>query len=750
MSTAQQSTVPSMSASTTLRGAIEKALAVSLTSLGLQPPASIVLEQPAESDRGDLASPIAMQLIRTLTPEQRAQFSSPLQLASAIVRACEMGEGVESMEAVAPGFINIRYSQRALLSEALRLASAGKGEGATGNQVSGEQAADNHASTEKAPTEQAPTNQALAEPASISQPISTQLPTSQVIIEYVSPNTNKPLHIGHLRNAAIGWSLDQLLTAGGAQVHKAIIFNDRGRHIMKSCWGYLAAGRLDADWKDQVLSGELSPELIDRISARIGTNSTITTSATISANATPTITTPAIPTDSTNSTIPTDSTSAPSYEPQPAPFSWQSAVSEWCITPDQWLSPEAMTEARLRKNDHFIGFWYQLSEHFAEQAEVNEQWSQMLQCWEDENHPHHQELRKIWSRMNEWFYQGFEKTRQRFGFGFDPDQVSYESAIYQKGKELVVAAADQGILERLPDGAVVARLESVGLPDKILLRSDGTGIYMTFDIELTRQRTSTNADKLIWIVGDDQKLSFQQLFAITEMLGFGTKDRYHHLAHGMVRLPEGKMSSRKGRVLYADDILDLAVQQATTIMRETGSTERLETAEFDRVAEAVGIGAVKWTMLSVDPLSEITFDIASSVSFKGYAGPYVQYTYARCQSVLRLSDRSHSSDFDIVRNILSQSKNIELESAEIAILRNLFTYYEIVRYSAETRSPHVLCNYLYELCQRFNTFYAVCPILSDASLSEERKELRLVLTSATAQVLRQGLELLGIEVVERM
>lgn len=698
----------SATGSATVRTALVQLLAQAVETVGIAVSAPIVVEQPAEPERGDLASPAALQLIRTLTPEQRRKFHSPLELARQLADELRvllaapdsalLNKAIAAVEVAPPGFINVRYSQQFLLQQALTLA---------GGQEAGK------ANKTDQPTE-LPTRAV------------DDMADQRVVIEYVSPNTNKPLHIGHLRNAALGWSLSKLLAADGAQVQRAIIFNDRGLHIMKSCWGYLAAGRHDALWSEALREGMLP------------------SSASSSTNPPAVVSSPATPSES--------SASNPfaTYESLTTTLDWQAAVRAWHTSPDQWLRPEDMTESRLRKSDHFIGFWYQLADRSAETEVVASQWSAMLQCWEDPTHEQHAPLRALWQTMNDWFYAGFEQTRQRFGFGFDENDVSYESQIYQKGKDLVVAAADQGIFERLPDGAITARLEGAGLPDKILLRRDGTGIYMTFDIELTRQRTAGNAQQLIWIVGEDQKLYFQQLFTVAQQLGYGEVDRYYHLAYALVYLPSGKMSSRKGLVLYADDILELAVQRARTIMEETGSKDHLAPEEFAHVAEAVGIGAVKWTMLSVDPLSKITFDVATSVSFTGFAGPYVQYTHARACSVLRHAESSIAIDFDLLKNVLIENTELQLNEAEIDIVRNLCTYYEIVRRSAQTRAPHLLCNYLYELCQRFNTLYASSPIASDATLNPTTKQLRLMLTKAVVRVLAEGLELLGLTAVQRM
>ncbi len=256
------------------------------------------------------------------------------------------------------------------------------------------------------------------------------------------------------------------------------------------------------------------------------------------------------------------------------------------------------------------------------------------------------------------------------------------------------------------------------------------------------------------MVGADQKLYFQQLFAVAQLLGFGQTDKYTHVAHGMVRLPEGKMSSRKGIVVYADDLLDLAVEKAVEVMESTTLKKELSEAEFRQIAQAVGIGAVKWTMLSVDATSDITFNLEESVNFKGFAGPYVQYTYARARSILAKAVESNVAvPLDTFNDILHQadggSQNTEINVQTKDILRNLFTYYEIVRHSAEANSPHHLCIYLYELCQRFNAFYASQSVLGEG-ISETERGRRLIIVTTVSTVLKQGLELLGLQAVERM
>jgi arginyl-tRNA synthetase len=273
---------------------------------------------------------------------------------------------------------------------------------------------------------------------------------------------------------------------------------------------------------------------------------------------------------------------------------------------------------------------------------------------------------------------------------------------------------------------------------------------MTFDIELTRQRSLKKADRLIWVVGVDQKLYFQQLFAVCEMLGYGQRSDFHHFAYGMVRLPQGKMSSRKGTVVYADDLIEAAQDQAETAMDETNVAKTFTPEEKKKVISAVGVGAVKWTMLSQDPESEITFNLQESVSFKGFAGPYIQYTMARSHSVLEKAQNGYiNKPIDTLLNILIDKK-ASTSKEESDLLRNLIKYFDMVKRSANNYTPHLLCVYLFELSQSFNAFYAACPILTKDAEAQSQMEQRLVLTMAVEKVLQRGLELLGITTVQKM
>lgn len=638
------------SASQVIISGIEEAI----SALNLEWSKPISVEYPSNQDFGDYASSVALSIFSQLKSENSeatTRWKSPRELAEAIaqhistVHSDEQGqeELFSKIEVAGPGFINFTLNQQFLFTQAQRLIAL-RG---------------------KLPKE--------------------SKSAGSIIIEYLSPNTNKPLHIGHLRNGALGLAIGRLMEENGWTVHFAAINNDRGLHIMKSVWSYLVSGR----------------------------------------------------TQQSNS--------------NPAETNWQQALKDWIQSNDQWMKPDDMPQEKLKKPDHFVGYWYTKADKEAENPKVQETWSQMLQTWEQPDKELHAELRQLWQTMNNWFYEGFKQTAAELGITFDPKYVSYESQIFEAGRQIVIDGVEKGIFKKLPDGAVKVELEEkYKLPDKILLRKDGTGIYMTFDIELTRQRSQLDVDKLMWVVGVDQKLYFQQLFAVCEMLGYGQRSDFHHYAYGMVRLPEGKMSSRKGTVVYADDLIEAAQDQAAQVMDATHVAKSFHPQERLKVMRAVGIGAVKWTMLSQDPVSEITFNLEESVSFKGFAGPYIQYTAARCHSVLEKAQNGYiKKPIDTLLNLLIDL-NDSLDKEEVDLLRNLIKYFDTVKRAAENMAPHQLCVYLFELSQVFNAFYAACPILSEDEQQQAQMERRLVLTQAVETALNKGLTLLGITPVEKM
>ena len=631
---------------------LKKLISTAIENLGLDSNSQLSIGYPSHPKFGDYASSVAMSTFSTLNSrndELSTKWQSPRALAEEIVTEINKITSsstefklLSKIEVAGPGFINFTLHPEYLFEHAKNVISS------------------------KAKLPQASES------------------AGTIIIEYLSPNTNKPLHIGHLRNGALGLAIGRLLEENGWTVHFAAINNDRGLHIMKSVWSYLVSGRKSDS----------------------GTNSK---------------------------------------------DSWKEVLAQWNADPTQWLDPKDMSDQNLHKRDHFVGYWYMQADKDVENPQVQEVWSQMLQTWEHADTPEHAQLRKLWQQMNNWFYEGFKQTAATLGITFDEKYISYESEIFEAGRQIVIDGVEKGIFKKLSDGAVKVELEEkYSLPDKILLRKDGTGIYMTFDIELTRQRSEAGADRLMWVVGVDQKLYFQQLFAVSELLGFGQRSDFHHFAYGMVRLPEGKMSSRKGTVVYADDLIQAAQEQAQKAMEETNIAKTFSEAERAHVIEAVGIGAVKWTMLSQDPVSEITFDLEESVSFKGFAGPYIQYTAARCHSVLEKAQNGYiTKPFDTLLNLMISS-NDELMSEDVDLLRNLIKYFDIVERSAENYTPHLLCLYLFEVSQAFNAFYAACPILSNEASEKEVMERRLVLTKAVETVLNRGLGLLGITAVTKM
>ncbi len=601
---------------------------------------------------GDYSSNVAMILFadvkKTGDPKGVVTFSNPRELAQLLVDQLQkrLPATISKIEIAGPGFINFYLDQSYFLSELEYILEQGEKYGVR-------------------PKEKAET----------------------IYIEYPGPNTNKPLHVGHLRNSITGLSLVGLLTAGGEHVVSTNINNDRGIANIKGMWGYLAAGR------------EITKE----------------------------------------------QASAPTTVSM-QPIDWKATLAEWVQQPSIWIQPEQFKI----KSDHWVGVFYIIGDNAYETHEsVKETMAEMLLAWESGD----EQVRKLWQYMNDWFYEGSGRTLQRLGMGSSLQE--YESQLYADGKNIIVAAANGELdgrekgkisqhFKHLDNGAIQAILEPFGLPNKILVRGDGTAIYMTFDIELTRKRTQTyGMDRGIWVVGADQELHFKQLFTICEFLGYGKKEQWRHYGYGMVILPEGKMSSRKGRVVFADDVLEMAVEKAQQAMAESNVAKDISQAERDQIAEKVGIGAVKYAILSYGAQSEIKFDVNSAVSFEGKSGPYIQYTYARCQSVLRKAgidsdNNSGSKDAEIMAG--------DLNTEERALARILSLYPEVLQRAANELAPHLLCTYAYEVAQIFNFFYHEHTILNE----EKQRAVRLALTQATAIVLKNALGVLTIEMPERM
>lgn len=478
-----------------------------------------------------------------------------------------------------------------------------------------------------------------------------------VMVEYSSPNTNKPLHLGHVRNNLLGYSLAKILEACGNRVVKTNIVNDRGIHICKSM------------------------------------------------------------------------------------LAWQ-----------KWGNG-ATPESTGKKGDHLIGdFYVEFDKHYkAELKTLKEQGMsdeeaekastlmaearQMLVKWE-QNDP---EIRNLWATMNSWVYAGFDETYKRMGVDFD--KIYYESQTYLEGKEKVLEGLDKGIMYRKDDGSVWADLTNNGLDHKLLLRADGTSVYMTQDIGTAKLRYQDYPiSKMIYVVGNEQNYHFQVLSLLLDKLGFEWGKSLVHFSYGMVELPNGKMKSREGTVVDADDLMDAMVEDARKVSDELGKLDGLSADEAANVAETVGVGALKYFLLKVDPRKNITFNPAESIDFNGNTGPFIQYTYARIRSVMR-----KAADAGMT---IGDYSTVEPGEREIALIQRLADYPSVVQEAGRTYSPALIANYTYDLVKEYNQFYHDCSILREEDSA--KRSLRLALSEATASTVRSALNLLGIGVVERM
>ena len=479
-----------------------------------------------------------------------------------------------------------------------------------------------------------------------------------MMVEYSSPNTNKPLHLGHVRNNLLGYSIAQIQEANGWKVVKTNIVNDRGIHICKSMLAWLKYG-----------NGE---------------------------------------------------------------------------TP----------ESSGKKGDHLIGDYYvrfdkeykkQIAELMAagkdeetakREAPLMLEAQELLRKWEA-NDP---EVRALWAKMNEWVYAGFDETYQRMGVSFD--KIYYESNTYLEGKSEVEKGLAAGVFYRREDGSVWADLTKDGLDEKLLLRSDGTSVYMTQDIGTAKLRFQDYPiDKMVYVVGNEQEYHFKVLSILLDRLGFPFGKELVHFSYGMVELPNGKMKSREGTVVDADDLMDKMVEDAKEISKDKVNTlQGITEDEANEIARKVGLGALKYFILKVDPRKNMLFNPAESIDFNGNTGPFIQYTYARIRSVLRKAESLES---------LQTSETLRsLDSKELALIQRLCEYPSVVRTAGEDFSPAVICNYAYALACDFNSFYHDLSILNEPD--EQKKSLRLLLSANVAKVLRSAMSLLGIEMPERM
>ncbi len=477
-----------------------------------------------------------------------------------------------------------------------------------------------------------------------------------VMVEYSSPNTNKPLHLGHIRNNLLGFSVANILKEDGYKVVRTQIINDRGIHICKSMLAW------------EKLGNGATPE------------STLTKG--------------------------------------------DKFVGNYYIEFDKLYKKEVqqlMSEQGLDE------------ESAKKQAPSIIEAQNMLLQWEKSD----ETVRNLWSMMNAWVYDGFNQTYKRLGVDFD--QVQYESNTYLLGKDLIQEGLSKGIFYQKEDGSVWIDLTDEGLDQKLLLRSDGTSVYMTQDLGTAVERFKQNdIQRLIYTVGNEQDYHFQVLFKILKKLGYQWAEHLYHLSYGMVELPDGKMKSREGTVVDADDLMQEMYETAKEKAQELGKLEELTDEEKEKSYETVGLGALKYFILKVDPKKKMLFNPKDSIDFNGNTGPFIQYTYARIQSLLaKAGSRSSSINDSLVLN--------EYEKDLISLLSD---YREVVSKAANTLSPAHIANYVYEVVKTYNAFYQNNPILNNEN--QDLKELRLYLSELTAEVIKKCLSLLGIGVVNRM
>lgn len=477
-----------------------------------------------------------------------------------------------------------------------------------------------------------------------------------MMVEYSSPNTNKPLHLGHVRNNLLGYSIAQIQEANGWDVVKTNIVNDRGIHIMKSMLAWMRFG----NGETPETSGKKGDHLIGDYYVRFDKE-------------------------------------------------YKAEVNALLAT--------GMDEETAKK-----------------EAPLMKEAQSMLLRWE-QNDP---EIRGLWEKMNNWVYAGFDETYKQMGVNFD--KIYYESNTYLEGKSEVEKGLQMGQFYRRDDNSVWADLTKDGLDEKLLLRSDGTSVYMTQDIGTAKLRFQDYPiNKMVYVVGNEQEYHFKVLSILLDRLGFPFGKELVHFSYGMVELPNGKMKSREGTVVDADDLMAAMISDAKEISKDKVNTlTGITTDEANEIARKVGLGALKYFILKVDPRKNMLFNPAESIDFNGNTGPFIQYTYARIQSVLRKSTDEGVKAF----------KNIALNEKELGLIQRLTEFPAVVKQAGDEFSPAVICNYAYALACDFNSFYHDYSILNEPN--EHIRAMRLMLSEQVARIIRRSLELLGIEVPERM
>lgn len=485
------------------------------------------------------------------------------------------------------------------------------------------------------------------------KPITKDSPA--VIVEYSSPNTNKPLHLGHIRNNLLGFSMAKIIEATGKKVYKTQIINDRGIHICKS----MIAWQLFGKGETPESTGEKGDKL----------------------------------------------------------------VGKYYVIFDKAYKEEIAGLISAGKT----------KEEAEREAPIFLKAQEMLRLWEQGD----PETLALWRQMNQWVYDGFEVTYHNLGVSFDRNY--YESETYLLGKDIVQRGLDEGVFYRKEDGSVWIDLTAEGLDEKLVLRSDGTSVYITQDLGTATKRIEEDFPKvegMIYTVGNEQDYHFKVLFLILQKLGYTWAKNLYHLSYGMVELPNGKMKSREGTVVDADDLMEEMVQVAQELSQELGKLEGYSDQQKEQLYRVIGLGALKYYILKVDPKKKIAFNPQESIDFQGNTGPFIQYTYARIQSILRRAENCELP------------KSVSLHPKEKELIKLLSLFPEVVQNAADTYSPALIANYVYDLVKEFNSFYQNVSILGEEDT--DKRSLRVHLSRKVGEVIAIGFDLLGIEVPERM
>jgi len=477
-----------------------------------------------------------------------------------------------------------------------------------------------------------------------------------IMVEYSSPNTNKPLHLGHVRNNLLGYAVAEIIKASGKKVYKTQIINDRGIHICKSMLAWQKFGNAET--------------------------------------------------------------------PQSSGLKGDKLVGKYYVAFDKAYKEEISQLIAKGKTE----------EEAKKQAPIILEAQKMLLDWEAGD----EKVIQLWKTMNQWVYDGFAITYKNLGVDFD--KYYYESNTYLLGKDVVQIGLEKGVFEKDPDGSVWNDLTEEGLDRKIVLRSDGTAVYMTQDIGTAIQRVKdfTDVGGMVYTVGNEQDYHFKVLFLILKKLGFDWAENLYHLSYGMVELPSGKMKSREGTVVDADDLMEEMTTTAQSISEELGKLDGYSEEEKAKLYKTIGLGALKYYMLKVDPKKSMMFNPEESVDFAGNTGPFIQYTYARIQSILR------KADFDIYTTIAE----LDLHEKEKELIKQIELYPEVIQNAATNHSPALLANYTYDLVKEYNSFYQTVSILGEENAT--KKTFRVQLSKKVSDTIQSAFKLLGIEVPERM